>query len=613
MSADRAARQAAYYARIVPILGDGLRACRIAVCGTAAVAGAVERLAGCRALRWWIADDASLTAAHPLLRGGGGRVGDPAGPALAAALRDHNGWEDGWAFTQRPALTATTYPAHLAELRSDPPDLLLGGGDRATLAHLGAFARALDIPALLVAHYVGADPTAACLALLPGDGGAGRDWPDLCAALGHPSLTDPAALPPTTAAWHTWAVANGLAALLARALLLHGTPHSASDLDAFLWTAHRTTVLCGTPAWPNTVRYVNLATSGPRPVVGRQSSVVSDEGPGVRGQGSGSEVKELPSAQHLTLNTQHSSHSAIVVGCGSLGSLVARGLAAGGLRRLTLVDGEQVDAANPVRQWFHTDQVGRPKVAALAHNLTALWGPTASWTETALEDGATVLSSDAGQVTLIPTALGASRAEVARFRRLLRATRPSVVVLTTGSSVDYALARVLRRLDIPHISGRCYPRARYFEAILVDGRRGPCFGCLRGHLYTGPAPAPTPEEALRYDRPTAPGELQAEPATVVESGRAADTLALLAAALALPRRARPPWLTALLAAEQTCLIGGNTAGPAYDPTTGQTGWAYGIGLPGQLVAFGVDQILGCGPAQVCADCGRVLRVAYAVA
>ena len=200
MIADRAAQQAAYYARIVPILGEGLRGCRIAVCGTAAVAGAVERLAGCRALRWWIADDAPISAAHPLVRGGWGLPGVTAGTALAAALRGHNGWEDGWDFTQRPALTAGTYAAHLAELRATPPDLLLGGGDAATLLHLGTLARALDIPALLVAHYAGADPSAACLALLPGDGGTGRDWPDLCAALSYPPLTDPTALPAASAA-----------------------------------------------------------------------------------------------------------------------------------------------------------------------------------------------------------------------------------------------------------------------------------------------------------------------------------------------------------------------------------------------------------------------------
>jgi hypothetical protein len=193
---------------------------------------------------------------------------------------------------------------------------------------------------------------------------------------------------------------------------------------------------------------------------------------------------------------------------------------------------------------------------------------------------------------------------------VVRALRPSVVVLATGSQADYALARVLRRLNIPHVVGRCYPRARYCEALVVDGRRGPCFGCLRGHLYTGPAPPPTPEEALRYDRPPAPGELQAEPATVVESGRAADVLARLAAGLAVPRRHRPPWLADLLAREQTCLIGGVTAPPVAGPYGPE--WPYGVALPGQVVAFGTAQVLGVGTTQVCADCGRRLMVRYEV-
>ncbi len=604
MSAERAGLQAAYYARIVPILGDGLRACRIAVCGTAAVAGAIERLAGCRALHWWIADDAPITPTHPLVRGGWGQIGAAAGPTLVTALRDHNRWEDGWAFAQRPSLTTATYPALLTELRAAPPDLLLGGGDTATLRLLGKLARALDCPALLVAHYAGADPSAACLALLPGDGGAGRDWPDLCVALGDPLPSDPAALPATLAAWHAWAGAGGVAALLAKALLLHGTSSAAPDLDALLWTARRTAVFCGSPAWPWSVLYVNLLTAGRRPPVGSRQSAVD---------GSKGSDRILTKRITVTQDTERrTQNSALVIGCGSLGSWVARGLAASGMRQLVLVDGERVDAANPVRQWFHTDQVGEAKVAALAQNLIALWGADAIWTEAGTAIDGTILSSDAGHVTLIPTACGESRAELARFRRLLRATRPRVVVLATGSSVDYALARVLRRLNIPHLVGRCYPRARYFEVIVVDGQRGPCFGCLRSRLYTGPAPAPTPEEALRYDRAIAPGELQAEPATVIESGRAADALAALAAAMAQPRRARPPWLITLLARESTCLIGGNTAGAAHDPTTGTAGWVYGIGLPGQLVTFGADQILGYGPAHTCADCGRVLRVAYAV-
>ncbi len=587
MSNEIAARQAAYYARIVPVLGAGLRHARIAVCGVAAVAGAVERLAGCRAVRWWIAGDEPLTPAHPLVRGSGARAGTPAGPALAAGLQAHNAWETGWEFRHYPALTPATLVPLAATWRADPPDLLLGGGDATTLATLGALARALDVPALLVAHYAGTDPSAACLALLPGDGGHGRNWPDLCTALGAAPVADPAALPATPTAWHAWSEANGLAALLARALLTHGGPHAAPALDRILWREHRTAAILGTAIWPWTIQYADLAVAGRRRVVSGQWSVVSEDEP--------SAVSRQSSTEHSALNTRHSysalstQHSALVVGCGSLGSLVARGLvASGAVGRMALVDGETVDAANPVRQFFHTDQVGQQKASALATNLAAI--RPGAWTAHTMH-------------------VRADRAGLAAFRRLLRAERPDVVVLATGSQGDYALARVLRRSGIPHIVGRCYPRARYFEIIVVDGQQGPCFGCLRGHLYTGPAPAPTPEEALRYARPAPPGELQGEPATIVESGRAADVLTRLAAELAQPRPQRPPWLRDVLAREQTCLIGGLTA-EAVPDADGDLAWAYGVQVPGQVVAFGVDQVVGAGTVQVCPDCGRRLPVAY---
>ncbi len=605
--------KAAYYARIVPVLGAGLGRARIAVVGVAGVAGVVERLAGCRAVRWWIADDAPLTPAHPLVRGGGVGCGDGAGAALAAGLRRHNAWEDGWAFTHRPALTEATFAALAAELQAAPPDLLLAGGDGATLTLAAALARRLDVPALLVAHCAGDDPLAACLVLLPGEAGQGRDWTDLLAALGTPALTDPAHLPPDPAAWLAWTEANGVAALLAKALLTHGTPHAALDLDRLLWRERRTAVILGSPVWPWTTQYVNLATAGQRPARGRESGV---RGQGSRGtryevRGTNAQVTEAGSisAQHSALRTPH---SALVIGCGSLGSLVARELAAShAVRDLVLLDGDTVGAANPVRQFFHTDQVGQPKALALARNLAEVIAPGAVWTEAATEGTpGLLLTHAAGRITALAHHATVDRAGLAAFRRVLRAVRPGVVVLVTGSQDDYRLARVLRTLNIPHVVGRCYPRARYFEAIVVDGRSGPCFGCLRGHLYTGPAPPLTPEEALRYDRPPAPGELQAEPATVVESGRAADVLARFAAALAAPRRARPAWLAALLASEQTCLIGGTTAQPVTSEHG--PGWAYGVRLPGQVVAFGPAQVLGVGLTQICPDCGRRLDVRYEV-
>ena len=72
----------------------------------------------------------------------------------------------------------------------------------------------------------------------------------------------------------------------------------------------------------------------------------------------------------------------------------------------------------------------------------------------------------------------------------------------------------------------------------------------------------------------------------------------------------PGALPDLLAREQTCLIGGLTA----QQVAGERGaaWAYGVALPGQVVAFGAAQVLGTGPAQVCPDCGRTLDVRYEV-
>ena len=55
---------------------------------------------------------------------------------------------------------------------------------------------------------------------------------------------------------------------------------------------------------------------------------------------------------------------------------------------------------------------------------------------------------------------------------------------------------------------------------------------------------------------------------------------------------------------------GSTVLPVSSATT--PAWAYGVQYPGQVVAFGAAQVLGVGAQQVCADCGRQLRVVYDV-
>ncbi|HHJ98641.1 MAG TPA: sulfur carrier protein ThiS adenylyltransferase ThiF [Actinobacteria bacterium] len=58
-----------------------------------------------------------------------------------------------------------------------------------------------------------------------------------------------------------------------------------------------------------------------------------------------------------------------IIGCGGLGSNVAEMLARSGVGRLTLVDFDTVDERNLNRQFFFRDQIGMPKVIALAENL----------------------------------------------------------------------------------------------------------------------------------------------------------------------------------------------------------------------------------------------------
>lgn len=59
----------------------------------------------------------------------------------------------------------------------------------------------------------------------------------------------------------------------------------------------------------------------------------------------------------------------LVAGCGSVGSYVAEQLARAGVGALTLVDPDRVEAVNLSRTVYQVDDVGRPKVDALARRL----------------------------------------------------------------------------------------------------------------------------------------------------------------------------------------------------------------------------------------------------
>jgi hypothetical protein len=255
----------------------------------------------------------------------------------------------------------------------------------------------------------------------------------------------------------------------------------------------------------------------------------------------------------------------LIVGLGSLGSVAAIHLVEH-TTGFVIADPDHVDIYNPVRQAYPVAAIGRFKAEALGEYLRSL---------------------GAGEVVALPEAL----IDEAQVEALIERHQITAALIATGTTADFAIARTLRRWDIPQVVGRCYPRARYWEAMLIDGQRGPSLADLRGHLALGPTPPPTPEQRAAYSDA---GALEAEPATLIESGWAAIWLARLTAQFLTPPGLRERWFLELLASETTCLVGGVGVEPTVD------GPAYGIKQPGQIRAWRRADIrmTGSGPETV---------------
>jgi sulfur carrier protein ThiS adenylyltransferase len=69
------------------------------------------------------------------------------------------------------------------------------------------------------------------------------------------------------------------------------------------------------------------------------------------------------------LRARLAASSVAIIGCGGLGSNAAAMLLRSGVRTLTLIDFDRVEESNLNRQLYFRDQLGRPKVEALAETL----------------------------------------------------------------------------------------------------------------------------------------------------------------------------------------------------------------------------------------------------
>jgi hypothetical protein len=280
----------------------------------------------------------------------------------------------------------------------------------------------------------------------------------------------------------------------------------------------------------------------------------------------------------------------LVVGCGSVGSEAVRLLATLGAR-FTLVDGARVSPFNPVRQWFGLEEVGRLKVRALAARLAPARARTLALDLSSTEPGS-----------------------LARFEALLDEDRPDLALLATGTADHGPLAEALFRRGVPHVAACAYPRARFFEAVVVLPGETPCLHCYRGHLFRGAEPpAPVDDELARFlyaepderERERLYLGLVAEPATRVETARIADVASHLALEALAPRASRAAWFRRLVEAQTTVLLGGNTVVETEAGTP-----AYGLTRPGQVVRLGREDLAACEAEIVCRVCGRRHEVAH---
>ncbi|MGR7027211.1 ThiF family adenylyltransferase [Geodermatophilus sp. URMC 62] len=108
------------------------------------------------------------------------------------------------------------------------------------------------------------------------------------------------------------------------------------------------------------VHVAGAAASGLQPAVARVIDTTTDFWQGCSAR--------LPAG---ALSAVHQRH-AVVVGAGSVGSVVAEQLVRAGLPRLTLVDPDLVESVNLSRTVYRQDDVGRAKVEALAERLASI-------------------------------------------------------------------------------------------------------------------------------------------------------------------------------------------------------------------------------------------------
>jgi len=552
-----------YLDRVRPLLGERFFDARVTVWGLGVHYLAAEALArtGLTRQTWFDDEQAGGALCRSL---GFDLAGVRRGTALARRCRQHNPAEEGWALVSRPP-RADGLRRHLNAGNSA---LLLASSPGSDGDGAAAVARAaVDSGTPLVFTFTPRGVAAVCAQLVwrPGSAADPGRVVQAARALGELPGQDL-----DRSENHLDGLeARSMALSLARWLLAPESP-TRPDLERPLLEQGRALAVRARPEWPWSTLFLR-PTARALDEIGRPAAWYRPP-------------LKLLRKQRL-----------LVLGLGTASLFCAEaGLIS---RDICLVDAKQVSPFNPVRQVYGADEVGRPKAEALCDILRERIEPGASWSR--LEDGPlTRYRGDGLALSHAELHLSARRrASVQRFEEILDRFKPTLAVVGMGRSKDdnFTATAALRRRGIRHVTPTAFPAVTHFKHVLTDGDRGPCYDCIQGHLPLDGGAGP---ELDRAEREIFYGGTQ--PATLAETLPSAHSLLRLAAGLALPDAARPPYLRGELAAERVCFVGANRT------QRNDAGWLYGVDRPFTMVTYGVEDLLGGDTARRCA-CGRLNR------
>lgn len=169
------------------------------------------------------------------------------------------------------------------------------------------------------------------------------------------------------------------------------------------------------------------------------------------------------------------SHSALIVGCGSIGSAAAEALAAYGIGRLELVDPDRLLWHNLIRHTLGPEHVGRLKVDGLRTQLNQRWPATTVNTH------------------------GVDVVESAHHMRPLFRQVDMVVCAADGVAPRRVVNHLARRARKPAVLACVLDHGRIGEVIrLQPSPRFGCLLCLRDHLAQQGAMDAEADQELDY-------------------------------------------------------------------------------------------------------------------